>query len=55
MAFNAVGNRLDDVIKAVASESFNWYSSSEAEYAGLAGEIAPPSRWTAQKTVGESI
>lgn len=35
------------VKSAFAPEDFNWNSSSEAEYAALAGVAIPESRWTA--------
>jgi hypothetical protein len=36
------------VKRHLAPESFNWYATSAAEYAALAGVWIPPSRWAAQ-------
>lgn len=38
------------VKRQVAPEDFNWNSNSEAEYAALAGEATPESRWAAYDT-----
>lgn len=42
------------VNRAFAPEDFSWNSSSEAEYAALAGVAIPESLWTAYARVIES-
>ena len=46
-AVRAVSNSVTHVKRAFAPEFFNWYSSSEALYAALAGVWMPPKRCVA--------
>ena len=54
-ACRAVSNKVTQVKRAFAPEFFNWYSSSAALYAALAGDWMPPKRCVAHANGSVSI
>ena len=54
-AANAFFSRGAQVTRHFAPASFNWNSSSGAEYDGLTGVRSPPRRWVAHVNVSVSI